>query len=112
MGEASDLSLEDLAIGVEERMEEEIRKRLGRRAQYASVITITRSRDGRIDLGVDLQVFSPVPLEDKVFLGIIDEVIDAGFGEAEKRIKRSRERAVGDLEDKKSGSSLTPISRS
>ncbi|HWQ16770.1 MAG TPA: hypothetical protein VNL13_02945 [Sulfolobales archaeon] len=111
-GEASRSSLEDLAIAVEDRVGREIRRKLGKKAQYVVAIKVTRSGDGGIDLGIDLQVFSPAPLDDKKFFRIVDEVIDAGFDEAEERIKRSREGAVGSLEGKKSSSSVAPISGS
>lgn len=112
VGEARDQDLEDLAAGVEERIEGEIRRRLGRKAQYIAVINVKRSGDGGIDLGIDLQVFSPASVDSEKLFKIVDEVIDAGFSEAEKLIKRSRERAGGGLEDKEDSSGVTPISRS
>jgi len=111
-GEASGSSLEDLAIAVEDRVGKEIRRRFGKKAQYVVAIKVARSRDGAIDLGIDLQVFSPAPLDDKTFFRIVDEVIDAGFDEAEERIKRSREGAVGGLEGKKDSNSVASLSGS
>ncbi len=111
VGEASEGFLEDLASSVEKRIESEIRRRLGKKAQYVATIRVARSGDG-IDLGIDLQVFSHIPVERGGLLGIVDEVIDSGFSEAEERIKRSRERAGGDLEGKEGSSGFAPIGRS
>lgn len=109
-GEAiSSEDLDALAEKVEERIAREIEKRLGRRSQYVAVISLRRAPDGAIDLGIDLQIFSNAGSRE--MLGeIAEEVIESGFDEAERHIKRSWERAERDLEKEKDSYSLTPIS--
>ncbi|MEM1610176.1 MAG: hypothetical protein QXQ57_00840 [Sulfolobales archaeon] len=99
---------EEVALKIEDRIEKEIEKRLGRKAHYVAAISIRRTSDG-IDLGIDLQVFSSSGSREKL-LEIVDEVIDAGFREAEKHIKRGWRGDRKSLEGEESGGSISSIS--
>jgi hypothetical protein len=99
---------EEVALKVEDKIEREIEKRLGRKAHYVAAISIRRSSDG-VDLGIDLQIISSSGSREKL-LEIVDEVIDAGFREAERYIEKGWRRDRRSLEGEESGDSLSSLS--
>jgi hypothetical protein len=97
-----------VALKVEDRIEREIEKRLGRKAHYVAAISIRRSSDS-VDLRIDLQIFSSSGSREKL-LEIVDEVIDTGFREAERYIEKGWRRDRRSFKGEEGGDSVSPLS--
>jgi hypothetical protein len=66
-------------------------------------------RAGRGHPGIDLQIFSSSGSREKL-LEIVDEVIDAGFREAERYIEKGWRRDRRSFEGEEGGDSVSPLS--
>jgi len=96
------------ALRVEARIEREIERRLGRKAQYVVAITVKRGFGGVV-LGIDLQLFSPAGLGERL-AEIVDEVVEAGLREADKLFEKGGGGDRGALEEEKGSYSVAPLS--
>lgn len=105
--EEVDELLREVALKVERRIEREVEKRLGRKAQYVVAISVKRGAGG-VELGIDLQLFSPAGSGEKLE-EIADEVVEAGLREADEHFEKAGRRDRGALEEEKDSYSITPI---
>jgi hypothetical protein len=99
---------ENIALVIGDRIEKEVVKRLGRGVQYVVAISIGRGSE-TLDLGIDLQLFSTHISREKL-LEAADEVIEAGFREAENYIEKSGRRDQRAIKGEKGSDIIAPLS--